>query len=73
LRWSRGARDKPSLAVGLAAHLALDQLNPVITHPLFYWITVRARYGFRARQPLLDAARYARGSAWMKQRPTEWF
>jgi hypothetical protein len=61
------------LAGGLAAHLALDQLNPVISHPFFYWISVRALYRFRARAPLVDPERWARGSRWMQQRPTAWF
>lgn len=61
-----------SLAAGLAAHLALDQLNHAIGHPLFYWISVRARYGFRARPPLVDPDRYVRGSSWMGQRPWDW-
>jgi hypothetical protein len=60
------------LATGLAAHLALDQVNGAISHPLFYWITFRALNGFRARQPLVNPERYARGSRWMKQTPKEW-
>lgn len=60
------------LATGLAAHLALDQMNKAITHPLFYWITFRARHRFRARAPLVDPERYARGSDWMKQGPLDW-
>jgi hypothetical protein len=69
----RHTRRTDGLAGGLAAHLALDQLNPVISHPLFYWITVRARHGFRVREPLVNPERYARASGWMKQRPAEWF
>ena len=61
------------LAGGLAAHLALDQMNPAIAHPFFYWITLRARYGFRARPPLVDQERWLRGSRWMQQGPGDWF
>ena len=61
------------LAGGLAAHLAVDQLNAVITHPFFYWITLRARYGFRARRPLVDPEKWARGARWMSQSPRNWF
>jgi hypothetical protein len=70
---ARRTRRTDRLAGGLAAHLALDQLNPVITHPFFYWITFRALHGFRARRPLVDPARYARGSGWQRQRPHKWF
>ncbi len=59
-------------ATGLAAHLALDQMNKAITHPLFYWITFRALHRFRARAPLIEPERYARGSQWMKQKPLDW-
>lgn len=69
----RRTRHADHLAGGLAAHLALDQLNPVITHPLFYWITVRALHRFRAEEPLVDPERWTRGSQWMKQHPGEWF
>lgn len=61
------------LAGGLAAHLALDQVNHAISHPLFYWISVRALYGFRARPPLVKPERYARGSSWMAEGPGGWF
>jgi hypothetical protein len=61
------------LAGGLAAHLALDQTNHAITHPLFYWITVRALHGFRARPPLTTPERYFRGSRWMEGGPMDWF
>ncbi|MBV9326041.1 MAG: hypothetical protein JO352_19935 [Chloroflexi bacterium] len=61
------------LAGGLAAHLALDQMNHAVTHPLFYWITLRALHGFRARPPLINPERYARGSRWMARGPTDWF
>jgi hypothetical protein len=60
------------LATGLAAHLALDQMNKAITHPFFYLITFRALNGFRAREPLVNPERYARGAGWMKQTPREW-
>jgi hypothetical protein len=62
-----------TFAGGLAAHLALDQFNPAISHPFFYWITFRALHGFRARVPLVDPERYSRGSRWMKQAPGSWF
>lgn len=58
---------------GLAAHLALDQMNHAITHPLFYWISVRALHGFRARPPLTSSERYADGSRWMTNGPSDWF
>jgi hypothetical protein len=69
----RGTRLSVALAGGLAAHLALDQFNPVIEHPLFYWICVRARYGFRVTEPLLNPERYREGSGWMTQPIHEWF
>jgi hypothetical protein len=69
---ARHTRPTDGLAAGLAAHLALDQMNHAITHPLFYWISFRALHGFRAREPLIEPARYARGSRWMKQRPWDW-
>ena len=72
LLWPR-SRVADGLAGGLAAHLALDQLNPVIRHPLFYWLVVRLAYGFRASWPLVDPARFARGARWMTQHPTQWF
>jgi hypothetical protein len=61
------------LAGGLAAHLALDQLNPVIRHPLFYWLTVRLAYRFRPVSPLVDPARFAHEARWMADSPTTWF
>jgi hypothetical protein len=48
-------------------------MNPAINHPFFYWITLRARYGFRARPPLVDHERWLRGSRWMQQGPGDWF
>ena len=69
---TRHTRGTDDLATGLAAHLALDQMNKAITHPLFYWISFRALHGFRPRAPLVDPERYARGSGWMKQTPREW-
>ena len=65
-------RTSDGLAGGLAAHLALDQVNHAITHPLFYWISFRALHGFRPRAPMIDPERYARGAAWMTQSPTRW-
>jgi hypothetical protein len=61
------------LAGGLAAHLALDQMNQAITHPFFYWIVLRARHGFHARPPLVDQERWLRGARWMNQAPNTWF
>jgi hypothetical protein len=61
------------LAAGLAGHLALDQMNHAITHPLFYWISVRALYRFRARPPLASPERYERGAKWMSEGPGGWF
>jgi hypothetical protein len=69
---ARRRRASDALAVGLAAHLALDQTNWAITHPLFYWISFRVLNGFRARTPLIQPERYERGSRWMKQHPLEW-
>ena len=69
----RGTRLSAALAGGLAAHLALDQLNPVIRHPLCYSILVRASHGFRARPPLVDPERFERGAAWMTRSPLSWF
>lgn len=68
----RHTRRADGLATGLAAHLALDHMNHAVTHPLFYWITFRALHRFRARAPLVDPERYARGSRWMKQTPLDW-
>jgi hypothetical protein len=69
----RGTQRSLGLAGGLAAHLLMDQFNPAVTHPLFYWIAVRLRHGFRARAPLVDEERFIRGAKWMGQRPTQWF
>jgi hypothetical protein len=69
---ARRTRDTDGLAGGLAAHLALDQINHAITHPLFYWITFRALHAFRPRPPLIDPERYARGARWMQQSPRQW-
>ncbi len=68
----RGTPRAEGLATGLAAHLALDQVNSAISHPLFYWISFRALNRFRARQPLVNPERYARGARWMKQTPKDW-
>ncbi|HYY89112.1 MAG TPA: hypothetical protein VFA49_09980 [Chloroflexota bacterium] len=70
---ARGGRVRRGLAGGLAAHLALDQLNPVIRHPFFYWLVVRAAYGFKAKLPLADPERVAHGARWMLEPPTRWF
>jgi hypothetical protein len=69
----RNTSHSDALAGGLAAHLALDQFNPVIRHPFFYWISVRAWHRFQAAPPLVDTRRYARSSGWMKQHPLDWF
>jgi hypothetical protein len=68
----RRTRAADGLAGGLAAHLALDQVNHAITHPLFYWITFRALHRFRPVPPLIDPERYERGARWMSRSPTEW-
>jgi hypothetical protein len=69
----RTSRLRRGLAGGLAVHLALDQLNSVIRHPLFYWITVRAAYRFRAEAPLVFPERLRAGARWMQQSPLDWF
>jgi hypothetical protein len=69
---ARRSRATDGLAGGLAAHLALDQVNHAITHPLFYWITFRALHRFRPVAPLIDPERYQRGAQWMSRSPTEW-
>ncbi len=68
----RGTGAATGLAGGLAVHLALDQLNGAIRHPLFYWITVRARHGFRAEEPLLHRQRFVHSATWMRRGPTSW-
>ncbi len=68
----RGTRVANGLAGGLAVHLALDQANGAIRHPLFYWITVRALHGFRAEEPLLHRDRFLRSSKWMRHGPLDW-
>jgi hypothetical protein len=68
-----GSRPRRGLAGGLAVHLALDQLNSAIRHPLFYWISLRAAHGFRAVAPLVFPERIQRGARWMQQSPLEWF
>jgi hypothetical protein len=69
---ARRSHMSDTFAGGLAAHLALDQFNSAITHPLFYWMTFRALHAFRARPPLVDPERYSRGSRWMKQSFLDW-
>jgi hypothetical protein len=69
---SRRRRLTDGVASGLAVHLALDQMNHAITHPLFYWITFRALHQFRARPPLVELERWQRGAGWMNQSPTKW-
>lgn len=68
----RRSRSSDGFAAGLAAHLALDQTNYAITHPLFYWITFRVLNGFRAQEPLVNPERHARGAQWLFQSPRTW-
>jgi hypothetical protein len=70
---ARRASLTDGLAGGLAGHLALDQMNRAITHPLFYWITFRALHRFHAGPPLTTPERYFRGSRWMERGPRHWF
>lgn len=70
---ARHNRTGDGLASGLAVHLALDQWNSAISHPLFYSIVFRARHRFTATRPLVNPARYARGSGWMRESPADWF
>jgi hypothetical protein len=72
LLWRR-SRVADGLAGGLAAHLALDQFNPVIRHPFFYWLVVRLAHRFRAVRPLVNTERFAHDARWMTQHPTRWF
>ena len=69
---TRRAAMTDGLAGGLAAHLALDQLNPAIRHPFFYWLVVRLACRFRATWPLVDPQRFARSAAWMSGSPRDW-
>ncbi len=69
---TRRTRLSDGLASGLAVHLALDQANDAISHPFFYWISVRALHGFQARVPLVDPERWARGARWLNQGPRDW-
>ncbi len=69
----RGNRFARGLATGLAAHLALDQFNPAIRHPLFYWVAVRGWYLFRAVPQLVDREIDAREAVWMRAAPWDWF
>jgi hypothetical protein len=68
----RGTRVSRGLAGGLAGHLALDQWNACIDHPLAYWILFRARHGFRATAPVVDRERFIRESRWMDEPPRRW-
>lgn len=67
-----GTRTTRGMAGGLAAHLALDQHNWTVRHPLFYWITVRAWYRFRACEPLVHRDRFHAAGAWTRQHPLRW-
>ena len=69
---ARNDRAARNLAGGLATHLALDQINPAIAHPLFYWIVVRALHGFRADDWLLYMERYLHSARWMESSPRSW-
>jgi len=69
---ARRTRLADLLAAGLAPHLALDQLNPGVSHPLFYWLVVRLAYRFRPVAPLVNVDRFARGARWMAEPPTRW-
>jgi hypothetical protein len=69
---AHGSRLGRNLAGGLAGHLALDQWNAVIRHPLAYWILVRLAYRFRARWPLVDEERFRHASSWMSKSPSAW-
>ena len=68
-----GSRVGHCLAGGLAAHLALDQLNSAIRHPFFYGIVVRLAYRYRACEPLVDAREFAREASWMQESPGTWY
>ena len=49
-------------------------MNHAITHPLFYWISVRALYRFRsAAAPDLARSLSTRRSRWMANGPSDWF
>ncbi len=69
---ARNDRAARNLAGGLATHLALDQLNDAIAHPLFYWISVRALHRFRADAPLVDVERFRHTARWMHASPRDW-
>jgi hypothetical protein len=68
----RRSRLADMLAAGLAPHLALDQFNPVVQHPFFYWMVVRLAYRFRAAWPLVDPKGFAESARWMTAHPTRW-
>jgi hypothetical protein len=70
---ARRTRVTLGLGAGLATHLALDQFNPAIRHPFFYWLTVRAAHRFRAREPLVATERFRQGAKWMFEGPGRWF
>ena len=70
---ARHSRLADNLAAGLAAHLALDQLNPTIRHPLFYWLVVRIAYRFSATSPLVYPRHLTHGARWMTESPLSWF
>lgn len=69
---AQGSQAAGGLAMGLALHLALDQRNRPIQHPLFYWLVVRARYGFRAAPPLVDTSLLHETNDWIHQGPLDW-
>jgi hypothetical protein len=70
---ARHSRRADNLAAGLAAHLALDQLNPTIRHPLFYWLVVRIAYRFSATSRLVYPRHLTHGAKWMTDSPLSWF
>jgi hypothetical protein len=61
------------LAAGLAVHLLMDQMfNVAVKHPLFYWLTVRAAYRFRAVEPLVHREVFQEKAVWMQRTPLDW-
>jgi hypothetical protein len=60
------------LAGGLATHLAMDQTNPAIRHPFFYWLWVRVMYRFRASEPLVYTEVFQASGEWVNKGPASW-
>lgn len=72
LLW-RGGQTAGATAAGLAVHLLLDTwFNVSVKHPLFYWLTVRALYRFRATEPLVHRDVFLEKAAWMERGPGSW-